>query len=306
MNDWTSLVEAGRSIIAATRLGGGETAGDEKFLLGDLLLAAGGLNDEELEKLASALGHGLKVSSLKSYRDVAAAWPEERRVAASWTAHRTLARHEKRFELIQPGMTLRGAQQAAGGRTSDVKHPSRWPFQERVDFVITQLQDADTNKAVREHAETRKHARSVRAAARAIEEEKSAEYREALRALRERNNAKHPERAVFEAILKLREHREFVRAVAKAATDEHSFVPEHRKPDVALALRDLAIGTIEALTALGVRDASVSDPALEAIDAHLHRLQRTRVASGFDGVVIDAEAPAGAASEHTILDAEPA
>jgi hypothetical protein len=93
---------------------------------------------------------------------------------------------DNRFEVIQPKMTLRQAQVAAGKRPADAKHPSRWDFDERVEFLITQLQDAEMNKAVRQHAEERKHARSARAAARAVEEERSAEYREALRELREK------------------------------------------------------------------------------------------------------------------------
>jgi hypothetical protein len=119
--------------------------------------------------------------------------------------------------------------------------------------------------------------------------QRSAEYREALRELREKTNAKHPERAVYDAIFKLRDAREYVRAVCKASADEHSFVPEHRKLDVVEAVRDLALGAIEAIEALGVNDPSLSTDALAMLANHLQPFNRTKIASGFSGVVIDAE-----------------
>ena len=197
-------------------------------------------------------------------------------------------------------MTLRQAQEAGGKRTSDVKHPARWPFDERVNFVISQLQEPKTNEAVRERVEERKRARAVRAAARAVDEDRSAEYREALRELREANSAKHPERAVFDAIFKMRDARELVRAIGKASTDENSFLPEHRKPDVVAAVHDLAIGAIETLFALGHNDRAVSVEALADVASYLKAFNRTNVASGFNGVVIDADSRRDVADPRVI------
>jgi hypothetical protein len=308
MSERSTLVESGRSIMTASRLAGDDDKrADEKFPLGDLLLAVDDLDDEHLKVIAKEIGYGLTGGTLKSYREVARAWPPETRVDASWTTHRTLAKLDNRLELIKPGMTLRQAQQAAGKRTSDVKHPSRWPFDERVEFIITQLQDNATNEAVRERVDGRKKARAARAAARAVQEERSAEYRDALRELREANNAKHPERAVLDAIFKLRDAREYVRAVGKASTDEQSFVPEHRKPDVVVAVRDLAVGAVETLVTLGLNDPAVSIEALADIAEHLQMLNRRKVASGFSGIVIDAEAQGDVTQPKvTVLDAEPA
>src|SRR5690349_21580762 len=108
MTEWSTLAESGRSIIAASRLAGGaDEHADETFALGDLLTAVGELDDEQFDRLAKEIGHGLTGGRLKSYRDVSAAWPDGTRVDASWTTHRTLAKIENRFELIKPGMTLR-------------------------------------------------------------------------------------------------------------------------------------------------------------------------------------------------------
>ncbi|MDQ1629565.1 MAG: hypothetical protein QOI54_3309 [Actinomycetota bacterium] len=292
MSDWTMLVEAGRGIIAASRLGGPAVVArgpqDEKFALGDLLAGLEGadeLDDDQLNELAREIGPGLTGGNLKSYREVARAWPAEQRVEASWTTHRTLMKAPNRFELITPGMTLRGAQRAYGKTPADTEHPSRWPLERRVDYLITQLQDPPTAKAVREQVEGRKFARAARAASRAVEEERSAEYREALRELREARDAKHPERAVYDAIFKLRDAREYVRAVGRASADVHSFMPDHRKPDVVAAVRDLALGAIEVLGALSANDPGVSSQALKDVLDGLSSPNKTNESANFDGTV---------------------
>jgi hypothetical protein len=68
MSEWTRLVESGRSIVATSRLAGDNgTSADKKFALGDLLVDAGGLDDEQLSALAEEIGHGLTGHNLKSY-----------------------------------------------------------------------------------------------------------------------------------------------------------------------------------------------------------------------------------------------
>lgn len=284
--------------MAAPRLGRTEqvTRGPEdfKFGLGDLLAGDDDLDNEAFEWLAREIGHNLTSANLKSYREVARAWPREKRIAASWTVHRTLKNADNRFELVQPGMKLREAQVATGKTPADTEHPSRWDFDRRVEFVIIQLQDTDTAKAVREKVDGRKHARAVRAASRAVEEELSAEYREALREFREARDAKSPERAVYDAIFKMRDAREYVRAVAKASMGEDSFIPDNRKTEVIAAVRDLALGSIEGLVALGANDPALVKDALDALGSYMQPFNRAKVSSDFNGTVIDAAAVLGA------------
>jgi hypothetical protein len=243
---------------------------DEKFALGDLICEVG---DEELDELAREIGHNLTSANLRSYREVARAWPPEKRVAASWTVHRTLKNAVNRFELIAPGMTLRQAQIATGKNPADTEHPSRWGLDRLVPFIITELLDARVSKAVRAELETRKGARAARTAARMVDEERSAEYREALRVLREARDAKSPERAVYEVIFKLRDAREYVRAVAKASDDEMSFVSKERRPDIVAEVRYLALTVVDALGRLGLKDAELSAEALEAIKERINQIQ---------------------------------
>lgn len=272
-------------MISASRLGGI----DEKFPLGDLMVEAGPLDDGQLRQLAEELGSGLKVDRLRSYREVAEAWPPETRVDASWTTHRTLAKQPNRLEVIKPGMTLRGAQAAAGRRTSDDAHPDRWSLDRRVTFVVSQLQDKELNQTLQAEVEGQKHARQVRKAARDVQDETSAAYREARRELRDRYNAQGPEAAILKAIFRLREAAESVRAVGRAAIDEDSWLPEHRKPDVVAAVRDLAIISVEALAAIGVRDRALTAAAFAGLSQRLRSFDRPNLASGSSesGLVID-------------------
>lgn len=292
MNDSTSLAESGRVIMGASRLGRAkkdDPASDEKFLLGDLLR---GVEDTALPQLAEDIGYGLTAGNLKSYRDVAEAWPAERRVAASWTAHRTLKGEANRFDIIHAGMTLRQAQKAIGKNPADSEHPSRWNRDRRVEYVITQLQDDDVNRGVRGVVDERKKARQVRTAAKLVDEDRSAEFREAQRQLREARDAKHPERAAYDAIFKLRDYREYVRAVGRAAAEEESFLPAHRRPDIVVALRDLVVTATEAIAALAPAEAAAVE-ALTTISMRLDLLQPRTIDTPFKGRIIDAEAAHG-------------
>jgi hypothetical protein len=289
--DWTQLVESGRAIMEAPpRLSRAQRVllgpEDEKFALGDLLC---GVEEGQFGQLADEIGHNLTAANLKSYRDVAQAWPPEQRAAASWTVHRTLKNMPNRFGVIKPGMTLREAQVATGKNPADTEHPSRWSQERRVLFVTTELQDAAISKAVREELEGRKSARAAKAAVKMAEEDRSAEYREALRELREARDAKHPERASYEVIFKLRDSREYVRAVGKMSSDDGQFLPKHRLPDVVTAIRDLATTALDAIVLTGLKDESLSFKALAAIKSYLEDLGTSKSLDTFEGVVIQGE-----------------
>jgi hypothetical protein len=290
VTDWAEKVESGRAIMAAPRLGRAQRVSlgpqDEKFALGDLL---SDVEDDQLERLARGIGHNLTAATLKSYREVAGAWPSAQRVAASWTVHRTLKNLADRFDVIQPGMTLREAQIASGRTPADTEHPSRWSLERRVLFIITQLQDAATTKAVRDELEGRKRTRAAKAAVKMVDEDRSAEYRAALRELRDARDAKHPERAAYEVIFKLRDSREYVRAVGKMSGDDGGFLPDHRRPDVISAIRDLAVTALDAIALSGLKEEPLVAEVLAAVRAHLENLPGSEAADRFDAVIIQGE-----------------
>lgn len=304
MTDWTEKVESGRAIMAAPRLSRSQRVSlgpeDEKFALGDLMHD---VEDGQLEGLAAAIDSNLTASTLKSYREVARAWPTAHRVAASWTVHRTLKNLENRFEVIRPGMTLREAVVATGKNPADTEHPSRWSIERRVPFIITQLLDTAISKAVRKELDGRKGARAAKTAAKMIDEERSAEYRDALRELRDKRDAKHPDRAAYEAIFKLREEREYVRAVGKASSDEMSFLPPHLRPDIIAAIRDLVVTAIDTIALSSLKDESSAAEALDIIRTHIGELQGTQLTSQRTGMIIPGEVqqPPGQSSEPKII-----
>jgi hypothetical protein len=100
---WAQLLEEGRRL---KRL-----EGDLKWRWGDLAVE---VPVEALRKFAIELE--VDYDALRSYRNVAAAWPPDRRVAnTSWTVHRELLTADNQH-AIRPNMTLREAR-AAIGRT---------------------------------------------------------------------------------------------------------------------------------------------------------------------------------------------
>lgn len=285
MTDSTGKATAGRAIMGSPRRSRALGPSDEKFALGDLVAD---VPDELLDDLAEQIGYNLKGAHLRSYRRVSQAWPEEHRAEASWTTHRTLKDAANRFDLIEPGMTLRAAQAALGKNPADTEHPSRWSLDRRVPFIINQLLDKVTTKAVREELDGRKKARSAKAALKMVEEDQSAEYRLALRQLREARDAKHPERAAYDALFKIREAREYVRAIGKATGDEDSFVPEHLRPDLVAALRDLATASFDSIDSFGTQQDATRE-ALTTLKTYIDTMQPREVSTAFDGRVIQHE-----------------
>jgi hypothetical protein len=261
------------------------------------------VEDDQLQALADAIGSNLTAGNLKSYREVARAWPSAQRVAASWTAHRTLKNMTERFEIIRPGMTLREAIAATGKDPADTEHPSRWSTERRVPFIIAQLLDPTISKAVRQELDERKGARAAKTAAKMVDEERSAEYRNALRELREKRDAKHPNRAAYEAIFKLREEREYVRAVGKASSDQVSFLPAPMRPDVIAAIRDLVITSIDTISLSSLKEEPSAAEALDVIRTRVRELQGTQLTSQPAGKIIPGEVqqPSTQSSEPKII-----
>lgn len=80
--------------LEATQLRAGRKADDETVLA-------------VLEEFAADVGT-ISISTLRQYRDVAAAWPQAyRQPSVSWTVHREIRHHADRFNLIQRAATER-------------------------------------------------------------------------------------------------------------------------------------------------------------------------------------------------------
>lgn len=110
-----------------------------------------------------------------------------------------------------------------------------------------------------------------------VDEERSAEYREALRELRDAREAKSPERAIYDMIFKLRDAREYVRAVGKVSDDEMSFLHTDRRPEIVAAMRDLALTIVDVLASSRLNNEPVAADALSALKQHIAQMQGGRV-----------------------------
>ncbi|KPC61311.1 DUF6192 family protein [Streptomyces chattanoogensis] len=97
--EWDAYVRKGRKLI--------KQISDAKFSLGDTLnemLVHRGRGHGEVTEIITAYARqiGSTFETLKHYRYVASAWPEEqRRSDVAWSVHRELAAHPDRFGLIR-------------------------------------------------------------------------------------------------------------------------------------------------------------------------------------------------------------
>lgn len=246
---WDDQVESGRALADAPRLSRADAAKrgpeDPKWALGDL---AATVPEEHLDRFSKEIG--VSPSDVRAYRRVAVEWPPEHRVAASWTAHRELKDHDERFLLIQPGMSMRKAAEAAGKAAIDggpALH--RLTNDELAEYAISILKHKPINDLVSEKLRERKAARRMSAAARAADDDRSAEYKQAYRDYRQAQSAKSPELAVFDAIFKLRELSEFVRILPE--WEAAGGLSQHRRDDVISAISAAHDATADALDQMG-------------------------------------------------------
>jgi hypothetical protein len=77
-----------------------------------------------LREFADRIKYDGDIFTLVTYRYVSISWPLEKRVNASWTAHRVLSSHDRRFTVLKPGMRVMEARILAGHRTARRGRPT--------------------------------------------------------------------------------------------------------------------------------------------------------------------------------------
>lgn len=244
-------MELGRALLSAPRLSRTEAAiagpADTKFKLGDLLQS---IPTTERERFAREIG--LAVSEARSYAAVAEAWPTDTRCAASWTAHRELKDHPRRFELITPAMSMRKAREAAGKKPIDQKPIEDLSLDERAEMIVNLLKNKKLNEAAAKLVKEQGEARRVQRLVNAAEDSRSAEYKDALAALNRARRMKHPDQAALEVVEKIRGLGEYLRAVQEIIDD--GSVGAHRLPEIVLAAEAAIERADELLKSIGKRD----------------------------------------------------
>lgn len=259
---WDALVERGRAFAGAPPLSRAEKSkeglSDPKWALGDLLLNE--IPIVEIGTFAKAIGR--PEGELRRLRDVAEKWPRDRRLAASWSAHRDLKDEPDRFDKIRPGMTVREAAQAAGKKPIDAKPLERMSLDDKANLALTLLGDKAVNDRFTEILRDRRSARRLERAANAAGDDRSAEYKNAMRNLRQAQTSKSPELAFLEVVFKIQQSAEYIRAVIAAATDLDTavpLIPDHRKPELVFAIDAIADVADQALEALRRIPTSTTD-----------------------------------------------
>jgi len=149
-------------------------------------------------------------------------------------------------------MTVREAAAAAGKKPIDAKPVTRMTLDERAEHVLSVLADKQVNDLVLMKLRDRSAVRRIHRAAEANDDDRSAEYKQAMRNLRQAQAAKSPESAFIEVVFKIQQAAVYLRAVLIAATsaDGPRLVPEHRKPDLVLVIESLRTVADTALSSL--------------------------------------------------------
>lgn len=264
--DWNTWLERGRALLSAPPLNRADKSKrgleDPKWALGDLVSE---IPDHLVDRFSRELT-GDEKGLFRQYKAVALAWPANYRTAASWTAHRELKDHPNRFELITPGMTMRAAAIAAGKKPFDLRHPRLEDLDTRAERILSWLTDKALNERVAALLAERRAGRRQRRLVKLADDERSAEYKEALANLRRAQNLKSPETAYLEVVFKLQQSAEYVRAVLAALNDTESLVPlvpEHRRPDLIYAIEALVDVALEALHSLKNDDTRVARTVID-------------------------------------------
>lgn len=217
--EWARWVGEVARLMAASPLRRGEQSSrgpeDPKFKLGDFLVQ---LPEQYVELLA--IEHDLDPAQFRTYREVAAKVPRERRVRASWTVHRDL---RDRLDLLRDGLTVRQAAAAAGKRPIDSKADRRLSVEDRAAKVRAFLADPDVYAVIEQDMARTRQERRVRHGARLVHEDLAKQEKQLQTELRERREAKSPLEATLKAQLDLLRAAQLVHAIGETLVELPEF-----------------------------------------------------------------------------------
>jgi hypothetical protein len=239
--DVTQWVEELGAVLAAPdlpRLQRNEPGLDKKWKAGDI---AATIPPHRLEAVAEKVG--ITTGLLKSYRDVAMAFPpEERSVKAAWTVYREVRHVERpaRDEILRDGLTLRAARLAVGKGPMDQPKRERQSIEERAWAVVAELQEPRVRELVMREMEGSAADRKARKAAKTTMDEISARKKFIETELRKERNKPTPYFQFLKASKQLAEAQTFVYSVGQLHEQHEDVMEEERWQEIAQTLRDLA------------------------------------------------------------------
>jgi hypothetical protein len=240
MEDIDRLVEELGAVLAAPDLPRhrrNEPGLDKKWKAGDL---AAQIPKAQLEQVADKVG--ISLNQLRSYAEVARAYPpEERTVKAAWTIYREvrILPSEQRREVLKDGLTLRRARIAIGKGPMDQPRRERQSDEARAWAVIDELQEPHIRALVMQEMESSTADRKARKAARTTLDEIAARRKLIDAELRKQAQEPTPDRKYWQASKELTEAARFVYAVARLHERHRDSMTEERWADIVVTLRNL-------------------------------------------------------------------
>jgi hypothetical protein len=285
--DLDQLVEALGAVLAAPdlpRLTRNEPGLDKKWAAGDL---AARIPKSQLDEVARRIGLG--VGQLRSYAEVARAYPpKERTVKAAWTIYREvrILSPEKRKEVLQDGLTLRRARIALGKGPMDRPKKERESDEDRAWFILEELQEPRVKAIVEREIASANVDRKARRAAKTTLDEIAAQKRFIENELRKVAKEGTPDRQYWLASKELVGAEQYIYSVARLHQQHGDAMDEERWADIVKKLRHVADSAqdvadrIEGLAAGDFIDAEEVSEYLELPSGN---------GGDFDAEIVDAE-----------------
>jgi hypothetical protein len=212
---------------------------DKKWKAGDI---AAQIPKEKLEAAAKEVG--VSVGLLRSYADVARAFPEsERTVRAAWTVYREVRvlQPEQRKIVLRDGLTLRKARIAVGKGPMDRPKKERESDEERAWFVIDELQEPKVRAIVEQEVQATGVDRKARKAAKTTLDEIAAQRKFIEGELRKAAKEGTPDRKYWEASRELVVAEHYIYSLARLHSQYVEAMDETQWSDIVEKLRHVAV-----------------------------------------------------------------
>jgi hypothetical protein len=236
-----SLVEELGAALAAPdlpRLERNQPGLDKKWKAGDIALR---VPPSQMELVAAKVG--VSLGQLRSYADVARAYPpSERTVKAAWTIYREVrsASPDDRMRILCDGLTLRQARIAVGKGPMDRPKKERETDEERAWFVLEELQQPGIKAIVEREVRDATVARRTRKAAKTALDEIVAAKKFIDAELRKQQKQGTPEHQYLTHSKALIEAEQHIYSVARLHDRHAGAMTEGRWTDIVMKLRNVS------------------------------------------------------------------
>lgn len=217
-------------------------ARDKKWQAGDIAKAIPASKFDDVVRRLEERGTDITAGLLRSYAEVAKAYPPaDRTVKAAWTVYREarILPPDQRPTVLRDGQTLRGVRMELGKGPMDQRKFKRQPIERRAWNIVEELQDEQVRELVMREINSSSADRKARRAARSTLDELAAQKKLIDAELRKRAREPSAERQYWQASKELLEAARFVYSIARLHSLHPDALDESRWKDITETLRDL-------------------------------------------------------------------